>query len=394
MSLKHTFSSNWKDLDYLLYYQSKNFIYRPDIIITELDGCLTKKASISSSYNIYNLNNFELFDNLYVKTLKKNIHNTNIIIVSNQFTNNKLLTDLLKRKIEWFESVTEIPVMVFFIFRNNKYSKPHTGIWKLIKSYYKANNCTINETVVVSNLGGRIIQTNNSHNSIRRDESDLDRAFAHNCKITYKTINEYLGLVKTEKFSWNITYLYPEVRSEYIERISEYNNPNIFKELANIQKQTCMIILIGAPKSGKTTFAEDIIEKWRASPYGKSNEIMRVGRDKFNTFSKMKIMAEKYLKDRISVIIDDRNYNDLSRKPYEDLAENYNTAVFYIEVNPGILMAQLFNRLAVENATNENVVVCPDKEYYIYRGKEKKPKNTLSYCPKINVTNQLLDFRY
>lgn len=396
MSITVEFSPYWKDSDSLLMYKSPDFQFRSSVVITEFEDCLIKKISTMKLYHAIGPKDIATYDEQFIKKIRLESTELSIIIISNQIGNSKIAIDAIKRKLEAFIAANKFPILALFALKPNRLSKPHTGMWRLLDMYYKSVGQTvIQKACIVSNLGGRILEHELKSGTLRTnfDRSDTDRAFAANIGVPYYTIAEYLG-EKKEKFSWNKKCLAPDIRDLYVQKLSEYKNPNIFAKLAESGVGNAyMLMIYGAPRSGKTTLAKHLIKKWEQSEHGKTNVIKRLGRDQF-TKQKRISLARKYLGNRVNVIIDGECHSDTLREPFLVIAAELNIPVLHVEVNPGIGIAYIFNHVAVELADNENVVLYPDRDYHYYKSTETRPKNVVLYCPVIKKIPEVMQYYY
>ena len=397
MALTREYSDNWHDLGSVLVYQSPTFQFKSHVIITDFEGCLIKKMASNKLYHAIDPKTIAPYNVEFVKQIKAESINYSIVIISNVFGAGKLVTDSIKYKIETFCSLYSVPILALFAVKRNRMSKPHTGMWIFLNSFFtKFGNASIQKACVISDFGGRVIERANVRGIIKTtsDLTDIDRAFAHNVGIPYHTIHEYLIAETKENFAWNANYLSPELRELYVEKLSEYKNPNIFAKLVEAgQHDSYMIIIYGAPRSGKTTLAREILTKWRDSKYGKSRAIKRFGLEECTVAKRVKLVR-KALEDRISVIIDGMMHTTAFRQPFEDLAATHKTPILYIEVNPGLGMAYIFNHVAVELTIDENIELYDMADYLHYKSKVIRPKNAILYCPVIKKTKQVMLFRY
>ena len=96
--------------------------------------------------------------------------------------------DDIRKSIELFQTEAGIPIISFISTRINKYSKPFTGMWKIIELLYRRESKTIEKplSLVIGNKAGRI-------NIKRRkiDKNCSDRAFAHNIKLNFTTPDRF-----------------------------------------------------------------------------------------------------------------------------------------------------------------------------------------------------------
>lgn len=397
MAFTHEYSNCWKDLGSVLLYQHNSFQFAGRVVITEFEDCLIDKLTPGKLYHSINPKSITVYNEDFLKLIQKESQDNAIVVISNVFGNGKLVIDSLKRKIELFTEQYKLPILALFALRNNRLSKPHTGMWTFLQGYYKkCGNASIERACVVSDKGGRIVEKELRNGKVRvtPDTTDLDRAFANNIGLPYHTISEYLDDSKKEKFNWNSNCLPPEIRELYVQELSAYKNPNIFAKLAELgQADKYLIIVYGAPRSGKTTMCKEIIAKWRASDYGRTHAIKRLGRDKY-TASKRKSITKKSLENNISVIIDGDAHTNALRKPFEEIAKATYTPVLYVEVNPSLGMAHIFNHVAVESSIDESLEVYDVKEYHFYKSKVTRPAGTVLYCPVIKKTRQVMLYRY
>jgi len=397
MAFNSDYSPYWKDLGSVLVYQSNGFQFNPYVIITEFEDCLIKKITPSKLYHAIDPKPIIPYNTEFLKKVGRESSDKAVVIISNVLGNGKLVLDALKTKIEMFTECYKIPILCLFALKNNRLAKPHTGMWTFLNAYYKrSGNTTLQKAIVVSDKGGRLIEKELKNGSVKllTDSTDIDRAFAYNINIPYYTIDEYTTEEKKEKFSWNSNCLAPEIRYPYVEKLAEYQNPNIFaslKELGIADKY--IIVVYGAPRAGKTTLCKELLKKWRSSNWGKTHAVKRFGRDKY-TIGKRISHARKAIADNISAIIDGDAHTALLRKPFEEISAAYNAPILYVEVNPGLGMAHIFNHVAVETSQDENLELYDVKEYHFYKSKVTRPNNVLLYCPVIQKTKQVMDFRY
>lgn len=269
-------------------------------------------------------------------------------------------------------------------------------MWQFLKAYYaKVASSTVHKTLVVSSNGGRIIDVEIKHVGFKTVvESDIDRAFAWNIGAPFYTLREYMSKEPIqEKFTWNTMTLSPEQRKEAVEILAQYRNPSIFKSLLSVKVDVYMIVIYGPPRSGKTTLAKEIIRKWRESTFGKTHVIKRFGPDKYSKLKRI-TAVRKALQDMISVVVEGYVHTAKSREPFQQMAKDYKAGVLYIEVDPGIGMANIFNHAAVETSSDEYTHLLDPKDYRYYISQLNRPANVLKYCPVIQQTKEIMWMRY
>ena len=403
LSDDYRYSSNWKNIGSVLSYKSNDFQFKTDIIITELEGCIINHISQHKLYNNTDILGIGIgiFDEDLVKYLKK-CDDKSIVIISNHINNNKLNMDIIKRKVEYLVNVLHIPILCFFATKVNFFMKPHTGCWRLLNTYYrKYGNTIISKACVVSNEGGLLKEFSNKNGKTYYIPctTDIDRAFSHNINIPYYSIDEYLGISNKIEFKWDKKIIPPNVRKLYIDEIKKYNNPDIFKELMRFGKyDNYMIMISGAPCSGKTRLAKYIIEKWRSSTFGEYNAIELLSSNEYTKSRRIK-KFKSFIDDRISVILDGNCHNDYLRYDYLQYIKTKNIPVLYIDVNCGLEMAKVFNHSRVEDAISEDILLYKYRDYNIYKAEYQKPTESIKlkytmYIPSIEETDSVIKYRY
>jgi hypothetical protein len=321
---------------------------------------------------------------------------------------------MIKRTVEQLISKTNLPILGLFALYPNSLSKPHTGAWRFLLGYYKQQfNMGINQAVVVSNNGGLLVEREKRNGLVDSwvAYTDIDRAFAHNIGVEYYTIDEYLDLMgnnvdnphygKRVKFAWDKNIIPPNTRLEYCHQILQLPQVNIFKELGKLQgKDSYVIMIMGAPRCGKTKLALEIIQKWQASTFGEYNAVQRlcrVGTTKasmYNNYCKL-------VKDRISIVLDGSCDTKDQRKPFLSFIKDKNIGVLFIEVSVGYEMAKVFNHACVEEATDETVMLYKTRDYIIHKSSFERPKHgefegslSIVYYPTIEQRKSVMQYRY
>lgn len=417
MNVIEKYSDNWKKLGTVLTYKSNDFQYYSSVIITELDDCVVSYLTANKIYDKYNFHEIVINEELVKELRKATYDNTSIIIISNQNYASKLTVDMIKRKIETFLQKTRLPILVFCALKNNKFAKPHTGMWKLLKMYFKTyGHINIKKSLIVSDEGGIITEKVKKNGDVlsKIKCTDVDRAFAHNINSEYKTIDEFLELNKKQPFKWSSDIICPEVRNLYCKEITGYiadkNNGNldekslyntfIFKQLAKFKDTgTYVIIILGPPRSGKTIVANKIVEKWRNSSFGNTHAVERLGLDMYSKSKRIKLY-KKYLSDRISVIVDGECYLNEIQEEYTNIARALSIPILFLDVNPGIEMSKVFNHVCVEESTDDKILLYKSSMYDIYKSLYRIPKvdnihtKYIWYCPIIECRDTIMKFRY
>lgn len=389
-------SSRWKMSDSVLMYIAPSYQFHNKVVIMEFENCLIKKIPPGTFYHAIDQKSIEPYNEEFIKTIKQESTDYGMVIISHAFGNGKLTIDSLKTKFENLVERYNFPLIALFALKPNKFSKPHTGMWKFLKVIYKQHDAVISKKCVISEYGGRIISQEKKNGTFkyRVDNTDMDRAFAANIGAPYYTVKEYLSDDLKEKFQWNRTCLPPEDRATILQKIEQYKNPGIFETLfSKGQYDTYIILIYGAPRAGKTTLANEIHKKWSESKFGETNVIKVLSDGEFTRKRRIS-EARKTLLKRISVIVDGTLHMREQRKPFFDLAEETKSRILCIEVNPSIGIANVLNHVAVELANDETTLLKDLKEYYLYKTKLERDDNAIVYCPAIKKIKEVMYFRY
>lgn len=391
------FSPHWSHVDSLLVYISPEFSFENELVITDFDNCLIQKLSGKKLVQPINPAKPKPYNEDFIKKLMVEAKTKSIVIMSNQISSSKTNIALIKTKLELFLAMFPIPVMAFFALKLNKMSKPHTGMVLLLKEYYKLREKKLpREGLVVSDLGGRLYEEEKG--KVVYDTCDTDRAFAHNCGYVYKTIREYTeNLEVPENFVWNLHILPPEQRPAYIEEYTKKNkNIDVIGHITQLVReknhQTFLVFIMGAPRTGKTTYAEQLRFAWNNSELSKTHFVELLSCHEMANGSRLN-KTRKLLENRMSVILDGECYSYAHHMSYKSIIEDTNTKAIYIEIDTGKKLALLLNHVAVE--THKEEIPLLDYNHYLkYDSQVWRPRDLIKYYPRILTSKALLVGRF
>lgn len=407
----------WRDLsNCAIVGVTPGFSYESTIIITEMNDCLLRRIPNVHLYDKMKPRELEIGDDAFATKLRR--QNASIVILTNaERLNGKVTTNLIKNKAEWIYNETKMEFICIAATKNSCFLKPHTGMWRLLKTFYRQEKKKIwggdykvslhadvesedveieGRPIVVSNYGGAISDE-------KKVFSDIDRAFAWNIGAKFMTVNEFLNRTKKEKFIWNSLTIHPEQRGHYVEEVKKFRNKKIFQILYSYSAKKnypfFIIFIYGAPCCGKTRLAKSIISKWRESKYDDTHAIVRLGSDEY-TPVKLFNQYKKNIAQRITVILDNNCYNDVLRKKYFDEAQRYDVPVLFIEVDVSIKMAEIFNHARVEESSVELIPLVCQEEFSQYKAKMSPPNHdsplvtSIKYIPEIESRPTVMHYMY
>ena len=286
----------WENnLPYLIGYTS-DFKYKKNIASFDIDGTIISTKSGKVFPKDYTDWKF-LYENTITKLKEYYNKNYCIIFISNQ---GGLKTS--EKKDDWIKKINNIvqeiaiPICVFASTDTYLFRKPLPTIWNIIKSKISISD----KSFYCGDAAGR-----------KGDHNDTDYKFALNCEIKFMTPEMcFLDELKCNDCKIN----YPNLN-----KISNHINYNFLAE-----KNKELIIMIGFPGAGKSTFINKYIEPF---------EYIIINQDKLKTKNKCISETEKYMKINKNIVIDALNYTKEMRKIYINIAKKYNYNVRCIVLN-------------------------------------------------------------
>lgn len=228
-----------------------------------------------------------------------------IVIFTNQAGLSKGKTNLpdLRTKIEKIIKTVAVPVQVFIATGNSQFRKPMTMMWQALSDHYNDDvNIDKNQSFYVGDAAGR---PENKSMRKKKDHSCADRLFALNLKLPFFTPEEHF--LQHSNTQWK--------RPEFEPRDALFNAPESLLDPPNSEltsKSVEVIILVGGPGSGKSTFCNNHLV---SAGYEVINQ------DTLKTRQKCTKRCEECLKGKKNVVIDNTNGTAKSRADYIKLAK-------------------------------------------------------------------------
>jgi|AntRauTorckE6833_2_1112554.scaffolds.fasta_scaffold06170_5 bifunctional polynucleotide phosphatase/kinase len=219
-----------------------------------------------------------------------------IVVFSNQSHKN---FQMFKKRVFWFiKEMNYLPMTIIASLNKDLYRKPEIGMWEHIFGTQKLN---IENCCYIGDAGGRFRQTKGGPKKI--DFSCSDRKFAFNIGIKYKTPEVYFMEISEniEKWSWG-----PFNPFDYKEKKDK-------EGLAITFSHPEMIIMIGPPASGKSSFVKKFLK-----------EYTRINNDTFKNKKKCLDKTLIALKGNENIVIDNTNPSVEVRADYIKLAKQFN----------------------------------------------------------------------
>ncbi|XP_064606402.1 bifunctional polynucleotide phosphatase/kinase-like [Liolophura sinensis] len=255
-------------------------------------------------------------------------------------------------KIEDIISQLGIPVIALICTGNNHFRKPSTMMWD-----YFLENCNggvkvdLTKCYYIGDAAGRAKEWAAGK---PRDFSCGDRMFAANIGIDFKTPEEYFLGEASAPFKWC------SVDPDKV--LSDAPKPPAKKQEYHVKGKE-IVILVGAPASGKSTFRKRYLE-----PYG----YLAVNRDTMGTMAKCLKAAKDALKEGKSVVVDNTNPSMSARSDFLDLASKTGCPCRCFVMNTPIEVAHHMNMVR-QNQTNGQVRRVPEVGYNVYKKNFQEP---------------------
>ena len=342
----------WQDNKEYFCAEFGKFEYKKKKACFDLDGTLIKPKDSGKKFSVEE-NDWVLFSSKIPEKLNE-LHKNDycIIIITNQaiLKNNSLITKW-KNKIKNIAEKIKIPFKLFCSTKFNIYRKPMPSFMDIILDESKLENY---ESFYCGDAAGRLY-----------DHSDCDYKFAINCKISFITPETFFDNMKTDIKPIKYIDLSKNKKNNFDTAHLEIN-PNENKQ---------MIILVGPPGSGKSTYARSILENFS-----------RINQDELKTKTKCLNQTKKYLLENKNIVIDNTNPSVEARNNYISLAKKYNYYIY-------CFLFDIPQELAYHNSlyrAYKNKTACIQKIVYrIYYSKYKKPKLDEGFKKIITINNNI-----
>jgi len=373
-SKKQKIESTWKNygdavkgLKPLSYMTCKDLKGSNKIAGFDMDGCLIVPKSNAKFPKNADDWKFMLSQ---VQPKLKALHGDGykVVIFTNQagIEKNKAKESDIQGKITKIMNELGFPVQAFISTGENVYRKPYTGSWD-----FMASNCNEGKTIDKENsffVGDAAGRPKDWQKGKKKDHSCSDRKFAANVGVRFYTPEEYfLGMKAFSRFDWG------SINPKTLLSSAQNLDVKQFEDITS--KETELVILVGFPASGKSTFAKRYLE---------SKGYVVVNRDTLKTQEKCEKTVHEALKAKKSVAVDNTNPSKEARQAYVKIAKTYNTPVrcFQFDVTIEAAKHMNFYRQLITNGKHRRV---PDVGYNVFKSRYVAPDKSEGFKDIIKI---------
>jgi bifunctional polynucleotide phosphatase/kinase len=269
---------------------------KKSIACFDLDGTLI--VTKSKKRFAVNEKDWKFFNDLNISKKLCELINKNyiLVIMSNQngIGKGKVSCEQIKTKINDIMNNINLPFLILLAIEDDIMRKPRIGMWEFANNFIK-NHLNVNidnkNSFYCGDAAGR-----------KKDFAASDYKFALNIGINFKT-PESLFLNEIDNFNEFIIDFDP--RTIQIKKIP-----------FNLSDDQEILLLVGSPASGKSSFAK---------LYCSSYEI--ICQDELKTISKCKKKCIEMIKLKKNIVIDCTNRNIKSRSIWTTLANEYSIPI-------------------------------------------------------------------
>lgn len=280
-----------------------------------------------------------------------------IVVFSNQagIEKKKTKPEDIQNKVLAIINELGFPFQMFVSTGENVHRKPSTAQWQfMLDKCNGGKNCKLHKSFYIGDAAGRV---KNWQPQKKKDFSCSDRKFAANIGIKFQTPEEFFnGEKECLKFEWGS-----------IDPKTFLSSPESSMDLYSIASKSLeMVILVGFPASGKSTFSKTYLE---------AKNYVVINRDELKTQEKCLKLCAESLKAKKSVVIDNTNPSKESRLSYINLAKKIGVPIRCFHFQATKELAEHMNQFR-QTQTGGKIRRVPAIGYNIYKSKFEAPDIT------------------
>ncbi|OCK77416.1 PNK3P-domain-containing protein [Lepidopterella palustris CBS 459.81] len=247
-----------------------------------------------------------------------------------------------KGKVSAVLSQLDLPINVYAATARDNYRKPRAGMWQELLGdcdLESAESVDLENSFFVGDAGGRQA---NSPGGTSKDHSCVDRDFAANVGIEFRTPEEYF--LKEERRPF-IREFDP---ASLIKRASDTTNDAI-EALFSKVNPVDIVLFCGSPGAGKSSFY------WK---HLQALGYARVNQDSLKTREKCLKSATAFIENETSVVVDNTNADPETRSQWINLAKKLKVPIRCVLFTASL---KLCEHNDIVRALNSGTVMNPEK---------------------------------
>ncbi|KAL5363801.1 polynucleotide kinase 3 phosphatase-domain-containing protein [Aspergillus floccosus] len=277
-------------------------------------------------------------------------------------SDSKSLTNFKERAAAVMKAL-DIPLSVYAATEDDGYRKPRTGMWEefLDEHDFDVSGVDLTSSIFVGDAAGR-----------PRDHSAVDRGFAANIGVPFKTPEEFFLDAAPE----------PLVESFDPSLYLNSDAPGDASPPFSRKNPLELVIFCGSPGAGKSTFYWDYLE-----PLGYE----RVNQDTLKTRPKCIKVAKEHLAAGKSVAVDNTNADPETRSHWIDVAKEFRVPIrcVYFTASQDLCRHNNAVRAANQTLNPESRASLPGIAFGDFQRRFKEPSPSEGFQDIIRV-----DFRF
>ncbi len=271
-----------------------------------------------------------------------------VVILSNQ-GGISLKRGNAKRMEQWKEKLSNvinaigIPIMIYAATEIDRFRKPRAGMWTEVLNDLGAQSIDIAESFFVGDAAGRA-----------GDHACSDRKLAANLGLKFMTPQEYFLNQDPLPYSWG-----PFDPSLHLGKSANFEQ--VFEKI----NEKDILLCVGSPCSGKSTFCRRIAEPLR---------YVRINQDTLKSRERCLQVADKHLHKGDSVIVDNTNPDKAVRREWISLARQHKVQIRCLHFNASSELARHNNAVrAFSGTSTEHRELLPGVAFTSFAGRFQTP---------------------
>lgn len=376
-------NEGWRTIEkQMLVYESSGLKHSSKISAFDMDGTII--TTKSGKTFMQNVDDWKLWDRK-VKDKLNELHDKGhkIVFITNQLGigKGKVSESDFKTKVEAVVNKIGIPVQVLALIKKGEFRKPNIGTYEWLQTDGNGGiPITKDNFIYVGDAAGRAKGWGPGK---KKDFSCSDRLFAINIGCAFHTPEEFF--LGHRKIKFEIPCFDPRSLSS---KLAENNDSSHLvarskgeqnHELGS--KQLEVIVFVGYPASGKSTFA---------SNYLKNENYVIINQDQLKTKEKCVRACKEALASGKSCVIDNTNPDPVTRKSYIDVAKaaDCRCRCFYFEMD----IKQVFHNNRFRELSKSSHATVPTMILYSFRKKLVEPNLSEGFS-QVQVINFVPNFK-